>query len=221
MKYLPVLIALTFLISFVKAQEPSDSPVSDPLELPRLLHIEPPEITAISASYFGELVTHPGLKIDFVRNFGFRAQNAERKSGSDYRVNKFFQVRPGIGFYVHPDYQTGVIAIGEFNRIRQTSKSLKRRFIGIGLGAGMMRTFIPKTFEVTADGSVEPTVAGHTYALASVQAVWGRRVHLFAEQFNLFLKPRFMLAMPNFPNSVGYFTFEIGLEKYFWKEGSK
>ncbi len=160
---------------------------------------------SISASYFGEMITHPGLKLG--AHYSLSSWEKTRKNG--VTVNKGIQVSPTIGFFYHRRYQTGLFVMPE---IAYTRRNAKGHYFEVGAGFGYLRTFVPNTYQVSASGEVSKTSAGHNYFSGNLFLTFGKNLEPLTKlPMDVFLKPQWMYAVPNFPNSVSYFALELGL----------
>ncbi len=164
-------------------------------------------LESVSFSYYGEMITHPGLKL----SSDFKIKGWDKvKRDSLKKINKSFIISPALGFFHHRRYQTGLFLIPEVKYKRQNPKG---RFYELGIGAGYLKTFIPNTYEVGSNGEVNKTTAGHNYFATNYFISFGKDLSI---QKNLplayFIKPQFMYAVPNFPNGIGYFALEIGIK---------
>jgi hypothetical protein len=121
-------------------------------------------------SYFGESITHPGLKLGM--QFILSGKNPIIKPNAK-TVYRQLTVRPNIGFYYHPGNHTGVFINTEigFRIIRP------RGFMGqISLGAGYQRTFLAaKTYELSEQDDFRRVVlAGSNQFMPSMNIALGK-----------------------------------------------
>jgi hypothetical protein len=159
-------------------------------------------IDSFSASLFMEGLTHPGLK--FSVHTKLNSWDKEKRKGM---IQKDLLLSPSIGFYFHHRYQTGIFILPELS-VRQTNEA--GNSFSYGVGAGYMRTIIPRTYEIVSEGNVKKVNAGHNYFLTNYFIRFDRRFSTDSEM-QWFIKPQFMYAAPNFPNGVGYFALEMGI----------
>ena len=172
-----------------------------------LAQFENPE--SVSVSYFGEMISHPGIKLgaDFVITKWDKTRYKDEEFSKV--VNKSLMVSPTLGMFYHRRYQTGLFIMPEAKYKRQNSNG---RFFELGLGAGYLRTFIPKTFEVLENAEVKKTSAGHNYFSTNYFLSFGKDLSIKSDlPIAYFIKPQFMYAVPNFPKGTGYFALEIGI----------
>jgi len=155
---------------------------------------------AISFSYLGEMITHPGIRLGL--DYPLR-QWENSKSMNE------LQISPTLGFYTHRRYQTALFFIPDIRIMRQNQKGGQ---IGAGLGLGYLRTFIPNTYEVGSDGQVQKTLAGYHYLATSVSLHFGRMLNLQRREMGYYVRPQFVFATPGFPRGTGYFWLELGIQ---------
>lgn len=163
--------------------------------------------TAISVSYFGETITHPGLKIGL--DYELKSWDRNKKKSTQKIISKSIILSSNIGFYFHKDYQTGAFALPELSYSR---KNQKGNFRSIGLGVGYMRTFIPNVYEVNTANEIKRTIAGNNYFLSTCFVAFGKDLSVkYSIPMGVYIKPQIMYALPNYPNGVTYFALEIGI----------
>lgn len=163
---------------------------------------------AISVAYFGETITHPGIKLGFT----YHLKNWEKqrlKKGSEKVLLKSIDLTPTLGLFYHKDYQTGFFALSELSYSRQKTRG---SFISLGLGAGYLRTFVPNTYQFDAHGEIEKIPSGYNYFLTNYFAVFGKDCSVKkANTIAVYFKPQFMYATPSSAKGVWYFALEIGV----------
>lgn len=165
---------------------------------------------SISVSYYGEIITHPGLRIGANYNLRQWEKVKTSRKGVIKTKHKVIEITPSVGFYYHRRYQTGIFILPEIEyfRIKQNGK-----FFSIGLGLGYMRTFIPNTYEVLSNGEVNKINAGHDYFIRNYYVIFGKDLSVKKGiPLQYFIKPQLMTASPNFPKKVAYFILEIGIK---------
>lgn len=155
---------------------------------------------SFSLSYFGEMGTHPGLRLSATYAL------ADWQKQRNPSIKKSFLLESSVGFFYHRRYQTALFFLPELELAQMRPNG---RTFGFGLGLGYLRTFVPNTFEVEDDGRVNKTPAGHQYLLSSVFIAFERPLG----SVHFFIKPELLYAVPNFPKGVGYFAFEFGVKK--------
>ena len=167
-------------------------------------------IESSNFSYYGEMITHTGMKISADFNIREWDKIKSSKHDSSKTINKSLLISPALGFFYHRRNQTGLFFIPEVKYKRQNPKG---GFYEVGIGIGYLRTFIPNTYEVNRSGEVNKTVAGHNYFATNYFISFGKDLNIKKNlPIAYFLKPQFMYAVPNFPNGIGYFVLELGIK---------
>jgi len=155
---------------------------------------------SISISYFGEMITHPGLKLSF--NFSLKHWEKGQNMESIY-----FSISAGT--FLHRQYQKGLFIIPELNYGRQLSN---RDFVTTGIGFGSLHAIVPNTYELDPiSGEVSKVRTSHNYFLSGCSFSYGKEVMQNKKiSNNVFIRPSFMYAFPNFPKGIGYINMELG-----------
>lgn len=164
---------------------------------------------SISISYYGEMITHPGIKFGLDYRL---SQNVKEKSKKDrYKtIYRGFVLTPTVGFFYHKRYQTAINVVPE---IKYTRSSERGGYFETGLGLGYMRTFVPNTFTVSNNYEVQKTVAGHNLFASTFFFAFGKNITVKDNiPMGLYIKPQYLLAAPNFPTATSYFLLEIGIK---------
>ncbi|MCB9235660.1 MAG: hypothetical protein H6581_28700 [Bacteroidia bacterium] len=155
----------------------------------------------ISVSYFGETITHPGLRVN--------ADYVFWKKGGDGASSQEIRGDFGFGMYHHRRYQTGLFFLPEFDYIYTSAKG---SLLGAGLSLGYLHTFIPSAYEIDANGNVNKINAGYNYFLTGLHLIFGKTLGPDpATAPQLFFKPALLTALPNFEKTVNYFVLEVGV----------
>lgn len=163
---------------------------------------------SIYASYIGETVTHPGLKIGVTYQLGSWDKTKTKNDGNERIIQKSIDLSPGIGFFYHKDYHTGLFALTELSCSR---KNAKGNSLSAGFGAGYMRTFIPNVYDLNSKGEIESIDAGYNYFLTNYSITFGKDLNLKKMiPISIYVKPQLMYALPNATNGILYFTLELG-----------
>ncbi|KPM47661.1 hypothetical protein [Jiulongibacter sediminis] len=169
------------------------------------LQAHPGKINSLSFSYFGEMLTHPGFKL----NAGFPLKTW--KGNNPKVIQKSIILSTGIGFFYHKRYQTGLFFIPEISYQRHQKKG---KFIEMGAGLGYLKTLIPNSFEVH-DSEIRQVTASHSYLSSNVFLVFGKGLRsIKKKQASYFVKPQLLLAAPGFPSVTGYFALELGIKQH-------
>lgn len=172
-----------------------------------LAQLRSPE--SVSVSYYGEMITHPGLKMSANYSIKDWEKDKRTKKGAQKIISKNLIVSPALGFYYHRRYQTGLFVIPEAKYKRQNEKGA---FYELGIGLGYLRTFIPNTYEVNESADINKTAAGHNYFATNYFVSFGKDLSIKRNlPLAYFIRPQFMYAIPNFPKGTGYFALELGV----------
>lgn len=178
-------------------------------------HAQTKKLESFSVSYYGEMITHPGLKINVDYPLKEWGKTKVPNKGASFPVTKGFFISPSIGLFYHRRYQTGLFFFPEIKYKRQNPKG---RFFELGIGAGYLRTFIPNTFEVNGNSEVNSTHAGSNYFATNYFFAFGRDLRIKENlPIGYFIKPQLVYVIPNFPNGTTYFILEIGIKYYLKK----
>ena len=153
----------------------------------------------INVSYFGEMITHPGMRL---------GMNIPVKTWGENN-HKHFDVAPSIGMFHHRRYQTGYFFLNDFTFRRNTSEN---KCLAAGLGLGFLNAQTPNTFISLSEGSVYEIDANHWYIAINFFVCFDKRISIKKDkELDVFLKPQLMLAYPNFPVGLGYIVMEVGM----------
>lgn len=164
---------------------------------------------SVSVAYWGEMIGHPGLKLEANYHLQEWESVKNKRNGTEIIKSKALVLSPYLAFFHHKRYQTGITPGLSF--AYDVSKSNNKTF-SAGIGLGYLRTYVPNTYQISEAGEMEKTTAGHNYFTGSAFVSWGRAF----EQNGFipsraYIKPQLMYAMPNFPNAVAYLLFEVGV----------
>jgi hypothetical protein len=171
--------------------------------------------TSLSISYFGETITHPGLKLAATYSLDTWQKTKTRKGGEEKLILSSIGVGPSLGFFYHKDYQTGIFIVPELSYTRTKANG---NFVKYGIGAGYMRTFVPNVYDSNPDGEIETMHEGYNYFLSNYFIAFGKDLSVANEiPMDIFIKPQFMYALPNTSHGVWYFALEIGVSYRFDK----
>jgi hypothetical protein len=180
------------------------------LSISGVLHSQSLNPTSVSISYFGETITHPGLKVGVDYELGSWQKSTTWKSGKSKMVRSSISVSANAGFFYHKDYQTGLFVIPEAG---YTRKKANGNFVTYGLGAGYMRTIVPDVYESNPEGEFVKTSQGYNYFLANYSVAFGKDLSVSREiPMDIFVKPQLMSALPGVTGGVAYFAVELGVK---------
>ncbi|MEZ5059018.1 MAG: hypothetical protein R2879_18445 [Saprospiraceae bacterium] len=156
-----------------------------------------------SAGYFGEMISHPGIKV--AAHFNLKSKEKTRK---EKKITKSIEWSPSIYGFYHRRYQTGFILMPEITAKRINQKG---NFWNLTLGAGYLRTFIPNTYSIDEKGEIEKVLAGQNQFVMSLSAGFGHRFQSKGLQnFSCHFQPQFIYALPGFPKGIGYLALNLG-----------
>jgi hypothetical protein len=163
-----------------------------------------------SVGYFGEMVSHPGLKV--AAHFNLKSTEKIKKQK---KIVKTLEWSPAIYGFHHRRYQTGIILMPEITAKRINQKG---NFWMVSIGAGYLRTFVPNTFSLQENGNVEKVIAGQNQLALSLSAGFGHRFQRPGlQQLSWHFQPQFIYALPGFPKGIGYFAINAGISYHLKK----
>lgn len=174
-----------------------------------ILALKAQDAPSLSISYFGEGVTHPGLKIGL--NFPFHSWEKTKTKGSgvEKHLYKSFALQPSLGFYFHQDYQTGLFVLPQ---LAYTRKNAKGSYASFGLGVGYLRTFIPRVYALE-NNEVKKVPGGYNYLLSNCFMTLGKDLSTTSKvPLELFIQPQVVHAAPNTNPELWYFALELGIK---------
>jgi hypothetical protein len=122
--------------------------------LPLLLSLSAHAGPAVSVSYFGEQLTHPGLKV----GVEWSLVDGTSRRGMD----RALLVQPSLAAWTHPDITNGVLVDGQLIYRKTRPRGFKREVL---VGTGFVRTanasptYTSDGQRVWADGRVRPMVS--------------------------------------------------------------
>lgn len=149
----------------------------------------------LRVSYFGVLLTHPGIKIGseypLLKSEKYKIKNEKLKIKTSQLL-----VSPNFGFYYHKRNQIGIFINAEiaYQKIHYCSFLWE-----IALGAGYLRTFLPNTtYRVDNQGHVKKVLlAGSNYFMPSFSMAVGKRfVKKSNRHLSLFFRPTIFFYLP-------------------------
>lgn len=164
---------------------------------------------SIYVSYFGETVTHPGLKFGVSYQFKRWDKTKIRRSGNEKVIQKSIDFSPSIGLFYHKDYQTGLFVLPELSYSR---KNIKGNFQSLAIGAGYMRTFIPNVYDLNSNGAIEKIHVGYNYFITNYSITFGKDLSIKKKiPLCIYIKPQLIYATPNYSKGIKYFAMELGV----------
>ncbi|WP_215223809.1 hypothetical protein [Echinicola shivajiensis] len=178
--------------------------------LPLIAQAQITKPEAITFSYFGDMITHPGIKIGLDYSIKTWEKDHSKNNSLTKSITKSWIISPNIAYYYHRRYQSGLLILPEIQYSRQNQKGNQ---LALGFGLGGLKTFVPNVYEPTPNGEVKKAKAGMGYFASSYFISFGKDLSAKSEiPLEYFIKPQFLLALPNFPNNTGYFFLELGLK---------
>ena len=173
----------------------------------------------LSVSYFGETITHPGVKLGATYEI-YTWQKLKMKRNETKKVTqKYIYISPSVGFFYHKDYQLGIFILPEFSYSR---KNVKGNYFSFGIGTGYMETLVPNVYDLNPSGEIEKIQAGYNYLLTNCSINFGKDLNIKKDiPMHVFIKPQFMYASPNTPKGVWYFALETGIKYSLINRGVK
>lgn len=163
---------------------------------------------SISIAYFGEGITHPGLKVGLNYSFYAWEKTRSKSNGAEKRLHKSFALQPSLGFYYHQDYQTGLFVLPQ---LAYTRKNAKGAFTSLGVGAGYLRTIVPSVYSLE-NGAIEKVSGGYNYLLSNYFATFGKDLSVNGKlPLELYAQPQVMNVIPNTRPAIWYFALELGM----------
>ncbi len=143
----------------------------------------------IKLSYYANMFINPGLSVGTEIILTEKTTKASKKTvlRSQNNLSRNTWLLNGqVGGYTHL-YNHSVLFTNYEIRYSRTTKRGRKFFGGIGLG--IERSFLPETYEVTENGTVEKiTLPGHFYAGPTISMGMHVKRRFFAAQNELFME---------------------------------
>ncbi|MBN1119324.1 MAG: hypothetical protein JXA77_19090 [Bacteroidales bacterium] len=165
---------------------------------------------SLKISYFGEMITHPGLKCGIEYSLLTRNISKETKRKTKEKKCEII-IGSNLGAYTHFKYNTGVFLNGEIGY--RTTRSTGNIF-DFMFGAGYLRTFLnSETFEIGENAEVNKVfLAGNNSFMPSVSFGFGRDISQKSEVFDSwYLKPIIFLQTQHNSGILPHLALEAGL----------
>lgn len=165
--------------------------------------------SSISMAYFGETITHPGLKVGLSFSLYEWEKHKMLHNGREKVLTKRIDLSPQLGFYYHQHYQTGLFALPELSYIRQNAKG---NYTAFGIGAGYMHTRVPRVYDFDTSGEIEQIGAGYHYFISNYFVTFGKDLSVQKGiPLSIYAKPQLVHTLPNAGRGIWYFALELGL----------
>lgn len=165
---------------------------------------------AFEFSYFGETITHPGVKFGVVYLINESHSSHFKRNGVTKQIIHNINLIPSLGYYHHKNYQNGFFVLPELEYSRKSSNNY---YFSCYFGIGYLYTIIPDVYELSNMGYIDKVYTDNNYLLANVGITYGRD---FQKEFNapisLYTKPQILLAAPNTAGGILYFGLELGVK---------
>lgn len=163
----------------------------------------------LTVSYFGEAVTHPGMRLGATYTLTSWEKSKLKKNAKEKIIQKNISTGPGVGFFYHKDYQTALFFTGGIGYSRMNSKGNSLAF---GIDVGYMRTFLPDVYSLNSTDEIQKVHTGYNYFLTSYAVTFGKDLSIKKGlPLTVFIKPQVMYAIPNAAGGVFYFALETGI----------
>lgn len=167
------------------------------------------EYAPVSISYYGNFVTHPGVKVGFDWNL-FLVEKTKQKKTTTRTIRNLYLISPSVAFYSQKGSHLGLVVMADFAWRHYTKKLF---FTETSLGLGYFRKFNSgETWVENEDGSVSNI--GNTsrgYFTPSVSFAFGKQFRLKSDQsIEVFTKVNTNLLMDYNTSVVPEFSLELG-----------
>lgn len=164
-----------------------------------------PRTKAYSLSYYGEFVSHPGLKV------GYHYDIHNWSSTINDLLDRSLSLAPVISFSHHRNYQDNFNFDLEISYLRKSKKNIWEW----GLLSGYQRSYVPNSWRISSSGIAEPYSTFYSALRNGLFFCFHRQLYNKGDQsVFLFIKPSIMAAWTGYPTYTGYFFLELGLKYY-------
>ncbi len=175
------------------------------------------KIQGISISYFGEGLTHYGIKIGTEYSLKITNKTKIKRNSKEIPKRKEHFLTGNIGSYIHKRNHVGLFINSEIGYRKTRNKGFKYEFL---IGIGYLHTFLQgDTYTVSDNGDVEKVnLAGQSNLMIPLSFGLGYDFNLHHKKpFSLYLKPGFFIQYPYNHALVIRPTIDLGLFYYFNK----
>ncbi|MEQ9593330.1 MAG: hypothetical protein RLN86_12055 [Cyclobacteriaceae bacterium] len=161
----------------------------------------------VDIGYSGGNIVHPGLTAGAYRVVKRKPLN--RANGKVMAKDLLLGAR--LGFYFHKDYQTAFWLQGELARKKMKSRGRSRT---ISLGLGGIETWIPNSYLVDQNGSIDyRSGKGIAYFLLSPSIEWAKEISNYQGFISeWYVRPRIQWQFPYFQGTNQYLLIEMGVK---------
>ncbi len=191
---LPGLLLILFLYVTAHSQ---DQPSAPPLEM--------------NISYFGETITHPGLKIGMESALSQKSREKIKRTGKTFTKRKLLFLATSLGGYHQHRFHTGIFINGEIGYRVTKKKGIKTELL---VGLGYLRTFVDgDTYGVDDSGNIHrQRHEGQSGVMPSIAFGVGKDLR-FTEQgaWSWHIRPSLYFQVPYNHTYLPHFILETGM----------
>lgn len=162
----------------------------------------------VSLGYFGETVTHYGVK----GGIGFTIEQFDKEKRNGRLASHSFSVAPSLAIYRHAHNHVGLILMPDVTYGRQNHRD---GIFEAGISPGLFRSFLEgKTYEVI-DGELQrKKLAGRTAFMPAVFAGFGKNLAVTKNiPLSWYCRAYVMKQVPYNASSLTRFAVELGIVK--------
>lgn len=172
--------------------------------------------STLKISYFGEMITHPGIKVGFEHSLLEKDKVKETKRKIKHKRHQLI-TGANLGAYTHFKYNTALFLNTEigYRYIRQGGIIFETM-----IGIGYLRTFLNgKTYVVNKNGDVSNVfLAGSNSFMPSISFGFGHDVSQKSNRItSWFIKPVVFIQMPYNSSVLPHLALEAGVNLHLKK----
>jgi len=175
------------------------------------------KIQGISISYFGENLTHYGIKIGTEYSLKITNKTKIKRNLKEIPKRKEHFITGNIGSYIHKRNHVGLFINSELGYRKTRNNGFKYEFL---IGVGYLHTFLQgDTYTVSDDGTVDKVnLAGQSNLMIPISCGLGYDFNYhYKKPFSINLKPSFFIQYPYNHAIAIRPTIDLGLFYYFRK----
>lgn len=165
----------------------------------------------INVSYFGESITHPGLKVGIEHSLWENSFQKTTSKGNQFNKKQSLFLSSNVGFYHHRRFHTALFVNGELGYRKVKKRGFKAEML---VGVGIMRTFLSgNTFSVLENGEIElQRGAGQYGFMPSLAVAFGKDLSFTKNRNWAFhIKPSIYFQVPYNHTILPHFALETGI----------
>jgi hypothetical protein len=165
----------------------------------------------LNISYFGEFVTHPGIKLGAEYPLALRVKEKIGSKGKQKRREHLLFTGGNLGFYRHKRNHFGAFLNAELGYRKTRTKGFKTEG---AIGIGYFRTFLDgRTYEVKDNGEVETIkLAGRNKLMYSFSFGIGKDLYQkYQVPISWIVKPTLFVETPYNNGFLPHFALELGV----------